>query len=105
MKQTVLQTRFIKPFSKGQITIPKNYRDYLGINDKRWVMISLFKDQILLRPVKDVAEKRGISPKLEPKAYRKVLLKIRGDWFDEKELNRTRRGVEKRLAENEKSLA
>lgn len=104
MKKKVLQPKFIKPFSKGQITLPKDYRDYLDIDENSWLRISLLDDQILVQPVKDLKETRKARPKLDKKRYLQALLKIKGDWFSEKEIEKVRKEVEKRLSKHEESL-
>lgn len=47
------QTRYIKTFSKGQITIPKEIRDSLGLGDEFWIKLSVDQDEIRLQPVKE----------------------------------------------------
>jgi len=99
-----LQPKFIQPFSKGQITLPKDYREYLGINENSWLKISVLDEQILIQPVKGMEESRVIKPKINREAYLKKLLKIKGTWFDEKEIDEVRAEIEERLARNEKTL-
>lgn len=103
MKNLVLQPKFIKPFSKGQITLPKNYRDFLGIDEKSWLKISLQGEQILLQPVKEertiAKNPLIIKPKTSFKNYLKILSKAKGAFGPElEEENKTiRKEVEERL--------
>lgn len=105
METAVFQPKFIKPFSRGQVTLPKNYRDYLGIDENSWLKVCLWNNQILIKPVKEVESQKAIKPKIGLKAYRKILFKIKGGWFDEREHKKMRNEIEKRLLENEKALA
>lgn len=104
MRGRVLHPKFIKPFSKGQITIPKNYREYLGIDEESWLKISLWNNQILVQPIKEVREARRVKPRLDKKTYLKVLLKIKGDWLKKEEIRKIRTEVEKRLLDDEENL-
>lgn len=104
MVNTSLQPKFIQPFSRGQITLPKDYREYLGINEKSWLKISLLDDEILIQPVKDAKESRVIKPKISREAYLKKLLKIKGAWFNKKEIDEVRAEIEERLDRNEKAF-
>jgi len=98
------QSKFIQPFSRGQVTIPKDYREYLGINEESWLKISLLDDQILIQPVKDTKESRVVKPKISREAYLKKLLKIKGAWFNKKGIDEVRTEIEERLAKNEKAF-
>lgn len=104
MSNSTLQPRFVKPFSRGQVTLPKIYRDYLGIDEASWLKVSLWNGQILLKPVKESQAARKIRPVLGKKTYLKALSAIKGDWLNQKEMKKIRTAVEKRLAKNEKSL-
>lgn len=104
MKGGVLEPRFIKPFSKGQITLPKDYREHLGIDENSWLRISLWDEQILVQPVKDLQKTRRIKPRMSKKTYLKTLLKIKGDWLKGEEMKKTRKEIEKRLLRNGKNL-
>jgi len=106
MANTTPQPRFIKPFSKGQITLPKDYRDFLGIDENSWLKISLWnKKQMILQPIKEIEESMVIKPKVDLKTYREKLLKIKGKWFDVSDFKKIRKEIEKRLAKNERDLA
>lgn len=99
-----MPTKFIKPFSRGQITIPKDYREYLGIDEDSWLKVSLWKNQILLQPVGEFQETRVVKARVSGKIYLNGLLKVKGDWFKEREFEKIRVRVEKRVLENEKNL-
>lgn len=105
MNNNIPQAKFIKPFSKGQITLPKDYREYLGIDEDSWLKVSLKGEKVLLQPVEDFDELRRIEPEANKEVYLRSILKIKSDWFDEKEMKRARKGVERRLTKNEKDLA
>lgn len=83
--------KYIKSFSKGQITVPKEFRDFLGLGDVFWLKISIDQDKIVAEPVD--THKQG--------NYSNKLLDIKGDWFSEEELTQNRQEIEKRLKENE----
>lgn len=93
------QPKFIKPFSKGQITLPKDYREYLGIDENSWLRIALREDEILIKPVEKEGQRRTIKPKISLKKYLKILPQIQGAFGNElvKENRQIRKEVEKRL--------
>lgn len=99
MTETTLQPKFIKPFSRGQITLPKNYREYLGIDENSWLRITLREDEILIKPVEKEGQRRTIKPKISLKKYLKILPQIQGAFGDELvgENKQIRKEVEKRL--------
>lgn len=103
MRETTLQPKFIRPFSKGQITLPKDYREHLRIDENSWLRISLLDDQILIQPIKNQLSRR-IKAKLNLRDYKKVLLKIKGNWVNKAEYKKTREEIEKRLFRNEKNF-
>ena len=107
MNSASLQPKYIRPFSKGQITLPKDYREYLGIDENSWLRIALENSQILIEPVKEERKTRTVKPKVDRKRYLKILSKIQGKWFGEKEveeIKKTRAEIERRLLKNEKAL-
>ncbi|HVF69634.1 MAG TPA: AbrB/MazE/SpoVT family DNA-binding domain-containing protein [Xanthomonadales bacterium] len=53
------QTRYIKSFSKGQITIPKEFRDAFGIGDEFWMKLSAQDGKIVVEPVKEEKKKNS----------------------------------------------
>lgn len=54
MKQTYVQTpaEWLKVLGKGMLTIPKSWRDELGIQEGQMVQAEKTKDGILIRPLK-----------------------------------------------------
>ena len=104
MEQIPIQPQFIKPFSRGQITLPKRYRDYLGINENSWLKISLEDNKIFLQKIQEAQESRIIKSTVSRNDYLKKILEIRGKWFSEDEYKKTRKGIEKRLLRNEKNF-
>ncbi len=86
--------RFIKSFSKGQITIPKDIRDFFGIDHEFWLKIYIDHGKIIAEPV----EKK--NSKSEKEEYKKKLLSIQGDWFDEEEYKKVRKEVGKHFEKN-----
>ena len=86
MKQTVLSTQFVKPYSRGQITLPKNFRQKLGITSQTWLKLVLLRDRILLEPAERQLPKKErlvIKPKVSGKNYLKLLDKIEGSFGEE----------------------
>lgn len=82
--------RFVKSFSKGQITIPKQFRDAFGIKHEFWLKLYIESGKLIVEPVES---KRNQSD------YLKKLLSIKGGWISEDEINKNRSAVEKQLKE------
>jgi len=63
MKQTYIQTpaEWLKVLGKGMLTIPKSWRDELGIQEGGVVQAEKTKDGILIRPQKKTAPYRIYS--------------------------------------------
>jgi len=85
---SMIQTRFVKSFSKGQITIPKTIRKAIGIKDDFWLKLSVDSGKIVAEPV---------EPEIENKDYAKRLLTVKGSWFSQTDFGQTRSEVEKKL--------
>ncbi len=81
--------RYIKSFSKGQITIPKEIREILGMADEFWLKLYLEDGKIIAEPVEKERNKEK---------YRKSLLNIKSVVDLEPEIIRNRKQVEKQLA-------
>ena len=81
-------TRFIKSFSKGQITIPKEFRDRFGIGDEFWLKLSIEEGKLVAEPV---------GQNVSSGDYAQKLLKVKGDWFSKQEYQEIRAGVSRRL--------
>src|SRR5437016_2771568 len=80
------QIKYIKSFSKGQVTIPKEVRDTLGIGENFWLKVSINDGKIIAEPVDEKKDKED---------YRKELLSIT-DVFDlEPDIKQNREQLEK----------
>lgn len=79
---------FVKSFSKGQITIPKKLRKAVGLRDDFWLKLSIEEGKIIAEPVGEEKNASGYSQKL---------LKVKGDWFSQDELEVNRQEIEKKL--------
>lgn len=65
-----------QPNKKGQIVIPKKFRDALGINDTVPLNITIYGSGIYIHPLAAV----GRAPKEQ--TYAHVLKKTQGSWKD-----------------------
>jgi len=83
--------KFVKTFNKGQITIPKEIRDFLGLAGEFWLKMYTVNGKIVAEPV---------DKKIDRQQYLKDLLSIKGGWLDEKEIIRNRKQIEERLKKN-----
>lgn len=68
----------IKPNQKGQVVIPKEFRDELGINSDVALNLILRGGGIYIYPVEEV-----IGAVEEENSYLKILEKTKGTWKDE----------------------
>lgn len=84
--------KYVKSFSKGQITIPKALREQLGLGDEFW--LKLFEEQGRI-----VAEPAEPSP--PPADYTETLRTISGDWFDARDYRVMRKGVTRRIEDRD----
>lgn len=84
--------RYIKSFSKGQITIPKEMRKTIGVGDDFWLKVYIDDNKLIAEPVGEPEDKSK---------YLESLLKIKGDWFLLKDYKSIRNQIEKRLKVNE----
>jgi len=82
--------KYIKSFSQGQITIPKEFREELGLENEFWLKLQLVNQVIVAKP---------IERKITTKSYIDTLLKIKGDWFDPEDYQKMRRDLRKRIYE------
>jgi len=85
--------RYIKSFSKGQITVPKEFRDLLGLGDEFWLKLSVEQNKIVAEPVDNEITQQD--------DYSNKLLAIKGDWFASTELVQNRVEIDRRLETNE----
>src|SRR5215211_244377 len=73
----IMQTvKFIKSFSKGQITIPKDLREKLGASEEFWMRIFIDDGKLVVEPVDNEPSKSD---------YLKRLLSLKTDWFSDKD--------------------
>ncbi|KKU91147.1 MAG: hypothetical protein UY21_C0012G0024 [Microgenomates group bacterium GW2011_GWA1_48_10] len=63
-----------QPNVKGQIVIPKDIRDSLGINEQTNLNITMLGDAIYIKPV------TSVYSKLDDDDYLKILARTRGAW-------------------------
>ncbi len=82
--------KITNPNQKGQIVIPKAYRDELGITANTPINIVLENDQVCLKPVKGM-----LSSKEMNQAYSQVLKKTRGAWLNDKDWDETQKQRQK----------
>jgi len=88
--------RYIKSFSKGQITIPKEFRQALGMGDEAWLKLYLENSRIIAEPVEE--------KKMSREEWRKKLLTLKTTWFDEDaeaEIYKNRQEIEEKLKRQE----
>lgn len=66
--------------SKGQVTIPKEIRDALGLKEHDRVSFVRRGDDVIIKPIKDIIELRGsVKPKKRPENYDEVRRTSRKD--------------------------
>ncbi len=87
------QTRYIKSFSKGQITIPKEIRESLGVGDEFWMKLSVDHDEIRLKPVNE-------EKKMSKEEWRKWLLTFKGTWDLSDEVKEARQELDDHASKN-----
>lgn len=69
----------VTPMERGQITLPKEYRDKLGITPKTPLNVTLEEDSIVVRPLSKVIADQSsyvIKPKYSKEEYKKVIARI-----------------------------
>jgi len=82
--------RFVKSFSKGQITVPKEFRDAFGIKHDFWLKLYIESGKLIAEPIEKEKDQSD---------YLKKLLNIKGGWLSENEVKKNRAAVEKQLKE------
>ena len=87
------QTRYIKTFNKGQMTIPKDFREDFGIGDESWLKLYAQGGKIIMEPIKE-------DKKFNREEWRKQILSIKGVWDLRAEVKKSRAETEKRLRKN-----
>lgn len=81
--------RYIKSFSKGQITIPKEVRDLLGIQDEFWLKVWTEEGKIIAEPIEKTTDKT---------TWRKKLLQMPELFVNQDEIQRNRLQLEKQIS-------
>ena len=82
---------FVKSFSRGQITIPKVFRDKLGVENDFWLKMAIDGNRLIAEPVSDEPRPKNLADKL---------LSVKGDWFNLSDWKKTRVEVSRRLNAN-----
>ncbi len=70
-----MNTFIIRPMTRGQITLPKQFRDKLGITNNTHLKLELTGSKITVEPLSEV-NPYVIKPKYTRKEYKKVLDRI-----------------------------
>jgi AbrB family looped-hinge helix DNA binding protein len=91
--------RYIKSFSKGQVTIPKDIRNALGIGEDFWLKLFVEKGKIIAEPTEQKEDEEEFEKKRVE--YRKKLLSIKTTFDLGPELKRNREQIEERLKKYE----
>jgi len=81
--------KYIKSFSQGQITIPKEFREELGLENEFWLKLQLVNQVIVAEPMED-------EKKINQKEYAESLLEVDGSWFDREDYKKMRKETRKR---------
>lgn len=99
---TITQTQTItKTNQKGQLVIPKEFRDFLGINSEVLLSVVLRGCGVFISPVSEVITKARIEP-----SYSAILEKTRGAWRgdDWPQTRKKRRKIELQASKNRKQV-
>ena len=84
--------KYIKSFSRGQITIPKEVRDTLGIGEDFWLKLFVDKGKIIAEPVDE--------RKMNHDEFLHTLLNMKETWDMREEIKQNRKQIEDRLKKN-----
>lgn len=76
MNYKMQAVKFIKSFSRGQITIPKDIREKLGVAEEFWMKIFIVGERLVVEPIQTSRPKES---------YLKKLSNMKTDWFSEKD--------------------
>ncbi|MBI3577139.1 AbrB/MazE/SpoVT family DNA-binding domain-containing protein [Candidatus Gottesmanbacteria bacterium] len=79
--------KYIKSFSSGQITIPREFRDRLSLGNEFWLKLALVENRIIAEPI--------YQPHHDP-SYARKLLGIKGDWFEFRGWKKMRKEIRSR---------
>ena len=103
MSTQTFSSQFVRSYSRGQITIPQEFREYLGISSGDWLFLTIKDGCLVMMPIKEekIMEKRPpmVEPKISFKDYLKVLSAAKGAFGPEieKEYKQISKEVEERL--------
>lgn len=86
-----------QPNKKGQVVIPKEYRDKLGISDKTPLNIVLKGNAIYLYPVEEI-----LTAAENESSYIKVLEKTQGKWAGAEDHTKKKRALELKASRRRK---
>lgn len=88
MNYNMQAVKFIKSFSRGQITIPKDIRATLGVPEEFWMKIFVDAGRLVVEPVQ--------TKKLKGN-YLKSLLTMKTDWYSESDAKEVRNEIEEHV--------
>lgn len=80
--------KYIKSFSSGQITIPREFRERLSLGNEFWLKLVLVENKIVAEPMD--------QPHPDPSFSRK-LLGVKGDWFNLQGWKKMRKEIRSRI--------
>lgn len=106
MKKQDIQ--FTKPYSKGQITIPLEFRKKLEIDENTWLLMTVEEDKIVIKPVKEeelakqgeYPMKKKQMPEVDQGDYREMVVRdVKGSYGEkiDKENKEVRQEIEEKL--------
>lgn len=99
--------QFIKPYSKGQITIPQEFRKYLNIDEDTILYIAVEDEKLIIKPVREEQINSKYPPQEEQlptvsgEEYKNIARDVQGSYGDEivDENKKVREEIEKKLEE------
>ncbi len=83
----------VKPNNFGQITIPKEFRDSIGLGYDSPIKLTVNDNKIIMEPVKE-------EKKFNREEWMKSLLSVKETWDLSDEVKKNRKEIEKRLKKN-----
>jgi len=98
--------QFVKPYSKGQITIPLEFRRFLDIDEETWLHLSVQGKKIVIEPIR---RKEGEDakyqtseekfPSVDQEEYKLVVKDAKGKYGEKivEENEKVRKEIEERL--------
>jgi len=92
--------KFVKSFSRGQITIPKKIREDLGMGEDFWLKLYVEGGKIVGEPVEEQGKK-----KFSREEYIKKLISLKTDWFNPQEIVEMRKRTAQRMKHLDRELS